>query len=163
MKTSFFVAVILFGLGYLIGSLFPGRTTNVLVETNNYLIEPVSSIGDPGFRADKFEYDVTSLIQEQDFVLAIGLLFSARTFEISKSSPNRFFAVQAQLDVGDEFELLGTAVIFNKQRDWVLPGTELGSRSKLWRYLSRIFAEKYNLAVLRRGKNVRAVSPELEN
>lgn len=104
-------------------------------------------VSPPPYRPENFRADITSLIDDKQYGVAVAYLNSA--------DPKRqaAFDKQGYLGVGyDTLLLPGVEApeLYYPPRDWLFPGTQDAIQDEAWQKTSTAFAEQYNLS--RAGK-----------
>lgn len=104
------------------------------------------SRGAIAFRPETFREDVNSLIAQKEYAAATEYLSSANAVQQAQFDKVGYFAVGEDAIV---LPGIDPSIIYDRERDWFMPGTSDAIEDITWQQAATTFAEKYNRARLR--------------
>ena len=107
-----------------------------------------------------FKEEIESLIENKEYATAIALLDDCPVDQqIEYEGTEHYFAV-----AGYAIDIPGTNGFYERERDWILPGTSDVIKSKQWQDNAFRFAKKYNRRVDQlKSKKYQVTSASISN
>ena len=141
-RTLFLLTIPLAFLAGWIGN----HTYSIWVSPNQLLITDPALLHSPeavAYNPARFKREIRSLVDSGDFATAVALLDSAHIDDqIVYDGEEQYYGV-----AGYAFNLPGTNLEHDDDRDWIIPGTDCVVDSLSWTNRAYRFAEAYNSRV----------------